>query len=413
MRLSRLTDESKRIPEEHLILWLLEKGKILQDAGRYAESRQVFSEAENLMEEEYQKPESSVSSGILSVIGGRGQTNYRGSYSERITINIYQALNCLALGEFEEALTYCRKASARQEEAVTRFAKDIEASEKKAQEKQIDLDTIVGMDNLDKAYSNLDSYVSPAYANFENPMATYLRGLLFYYNESDRPSANVDLRKAFAMTPSNSFLKHEIENGAWEKWNPDAKTVYVILECGSAPEREELTLPLPSMVNGVSLLKLPTLRFHEPEVSCLSIVGNDGRVLQSELLASMDSVLATEFEKMTNTLVMTAVLNTVFKETAGQAVARKNKAAGFLAKTVLDAVYEPDLRSWRTIGSQFQIAHLPYPENGTLELSVLDKANRVHKKQTVTLPPSGSAVVYARSLSVDNLAYYSTALPEK
>ena len=87
------------------LLFLLEKGMVLHRNGQYQESVAVFEEAKSLWEELYT---ASLSKITASWVVNDYALPYRGEDFERIMMNIFQALNFAALGDFESALVEAR-----------------------------------------------------------------------------------------------------------------------------------------------------------------------------------------------------------------------------------------------------------------------------------------------------------------
>jgi uncharacterized protein len=92
--------------KKNRVLYLLDKGTILHQAGRYAESNKVFTEAEAVAEE-YWKTSITETAGELFV--NADVTSYPGEDFERVHIHIYRALNYLMLNDLESALVEARQ----------------------------------------------------------------------------------------------------------------------------------------------------------------------------------------------------------------------------------------------------------------------------------------------------------------
>jgi len=87
-------------------LYLVEKGTILHYAGRYEESNQVLTEAEELREDLIVP---SITEGTVSLVTSDLARSYGGEDYEDIFINYYKILNYLFLSQFDEALVEARK----------------------------------------------------------------------------------------------------------------------------------------------------------------------------------------------------------------------------------------------------------------------------------------------------------------
>lgn len=96
----------KEYGEKNALLYWLDKGISLHYAGKYQESILCFDKAEKLAEELYTKSITEESSSFLVSDNVR---SYQGEDFEKIFINVFQALNYLFLGNYEDALVEARK----------------------------------------------------------------------------------------------------------------------------------------------------------------------------------------------------------------------------------------------------------------------------------------------------------------
>jgi uncharacterized protein len=88
------------------VLYYLDEGLLAHFAGRYAESNESFFAAERLMEGFYTR---SLSQEAASFLINDNTTAYRGEDFEAALVNMFLALNYVGLGQWEEALVEARK----------------------------------------------------------------------------------------------------------------------------------------------------------------------------------------------------------------------------------------------------------------------------------------------------------------
>lgn len=105
------------------MLAALERGLVLHEAGRYAESNVAFETAERLGDELYG---TSISEGAISLFTNDTQQSYKARPFELAMVPYYRALNYLALGERDGALVEARKASLLLREYIDQTIKGIE-----------------------------------------------------------------------------------------------------------------------------------------------------------------------------------------------------------------------------------------------------------------------------------------------
>lgn len=95
--------------EKNAVLYYLDRGMVLHDAAKYAESDRDLETAENRMEELFTK---SVSRGAATFLLSDNTTKYAGEVFERALMNTVRALNYVFLDKPEDALVEARKVTA-------------------------------------------------------------------------------------------------------------------------------------------------------------------------------------------------------------------------------------------------------------------------------------------------------------
>lgn len=93
---------------EEDVLYLLERGLLLHYTGAHAASNELFERAEILAEDLYTK---SISRELASLVTSDLVLEYVPKPFEQVLINYFRALNYMFLGQKEDALVECRKAS--------------------------------------------------------------------------------------------------------------------------------------------------------------------------------------------------------------------------------------------------------------------------------------------------------------
>jgi len=384
------------------VIWLLEQGKILQDAGRFAASDAAFARADERMRAFDLQAEISVTGEIGGVLTTQELRSYRGRGWEKILLETYRALNQLALGELEQALVFCRRAFVRQAEAVEAHGREIERSRSAARDNGIDPGEVMGQAEVRAQLAAVETRVNPAYADYANPLASWLVALLAWI-DGDATGAAVDMRKAAAMAPENGYvaeLLDEIERG--EPPGGESGRVYVVLENGLAPMRVEEGIGIITR-NGYSALVLPALVFHPPQAAALSLGGEGGRE-RTVLLADVSAIVATDFKGQFPGIVLRTLASVVLKEVATKQVREEHEGLGFVLGSIWKAATSgADIRTWQTPGAEFQVAHCARPPDGLLVVSLIDSWGGRHLRREVALPPAPVVLVLARSVGLTSL----------
>lgn len=382
------------------VLFMLESAKVLQDAGRYRQSSRMFDRASSRLEQFDLKASVSVSEEFRSTVGTQASREYRGTDYDRILLEVYEVLNYLAVDDFGEAMVHVRRAYRRQSEAVARNAEAIKEREENPDKKQ----KAVFDSEQYKAYeSEIDSLATDAYSDFVNPLATFLSAVLLR-EEGTNSNALVDLRKLIKMLPGNSYLPPLLEEFEADA-TPVANRFYVIFENGLAPSRQEWSLTLPTP-NGLSRVAVPILRTNKTTVKGLRITARDGSFeIETEHAASMDSIVASDFKVHLPALIWRTVLAQIAKEGTTYALA-KNDDSGlvlFFASLFKVATAGADLRTWRTPGSEFQIAYGQVPEDGQLSLDLITDSGVLRGNAFVTLPRARTHFIFIRNPRLSNI----------
>ena len=400
--------EERRSSARDGVIWLLEQGKVLQDAGRFEASERAFARADRRMRAFDHEAEISVSDEAAGLMAGAQQRAYRGRGWEKILLEVYRSLNALALGDLEEALVFSRRAFVRQGEAVAAGSDEIRAARRAARAQGVDPRAILGQERVQALDERVATRVTPAYADYANPMASFLAALLAWI-DGDESGALVDLRKAAAMVPDHPTLEPllaELEARAPAS-GADARVV-VILEAGLAPVIAEDSVTVYSR-NGWSRLALPILSFHEREIAALS-VESPGASVRTVALADVDAIVSADFQRRLPGIVLRAVTAAILKEVATTKLRHERGDWGAVLGSVWKiATASVDTRTWRTVGAQFQIAHLERPAAGILTLAALDRNGGRHLVHEVELPESPVVILLVRCPNL--LSLQSHALP--
>lgn len=390
------------------LLFRLEAGKALLDAGRYDESSAMFDRAAELVTRFDYQADISVTEEAETLLLDESYRDYRGTSYDRIQLEVYETLNYLGRNDLEEAAVHMRKAFARQAEAVSRNSQEIAAQEKQASSKGVNREQVLGDPGFTAMEAELDTLASPAYADYVNPCASLLSALL-QREQGDTANALVDLRKVLGMIPNNRYLGPLLEEFEASP-KPAEGRVYVLFERGMAPSLEEFRLTLYTYQQGVSTFAVPRLVPSPSASSTLRIEApSTGLKLTTEHLASIESIVATDFKSRLPGIVLRALISLIAKE-VGTAQINRDSPEGelvFLAANIWKiATSQTDLRTWRTMGSEYQLAVLESPDDGKLTLSLVDPRGGQHLSTEVELPMARTTLLYVRSPSLTGLGVH-------
>lgn len=379
-------------------LWLLEEAKCGQDDLRAPESAKGFLEASEFadrLDREWDR--TTVGEEVAAAAVNQTVRTWRGSYAERIQAENQRAIANLLAGDLAAASVSVRRGIERQKDAEVDHAKRISEVRKQIEGKG---GTAAVKDALQSQGVDLDA----ASGLVLNPEASFLDWLVQSASGdgNDRQRADTSLRRAIAMAPGCTGLPRLLERNPYDAAREGFPQVIVVLETGSGPWLEQFTIPLVTPWLGLTAIPLPVFKSAPPPVACLAITTPEGPV-RTETLADLNAVWKGDYDGQLPEVILRTAVSVAAKEAATYAAyeaVRSSDAAqiGVLIAASLykAAVAKADLRSWRSIPAAVQVAAVPRPADGTLELT---EEGGWNARFRVELPPGGVVLVWVRSVA--------------
>jgi len=364
------------------LLWRLEAGKALQDAGRIEESEEHFRAADVRMREFDSEPTIRVGGEIGGLLTNPAARAYRGTEYDRILLECYRTWNQLSLGDLSEALVHSRRAFVRQSEALERNANRIASEKRAASSHGVEIADLVQGTRFEEAVAPTRTRADPSYADWVNPYATWLAGVLQWI-EGDYDGSEVDLRKLVGMLPSNAgaaALLAEVEGGAVAQVQGMTR-VFVIHEAGDAPSRYSQSLVIETLRFGLTPIVFPVLGYERVQPGSLDITDTSGALLTTtETVADIEAIVANDYEKRLGGVVLRAFLSVIVKEAATQALEEadekedgENDGWGFLVGNLYKVISAGcDTRTWRSPSARIEVAQFLLPEGQIAQLHLRD-----------------------------------------
>jgi len=330
---------------------------------------------------------------------------YVGEEYDGIMVNTYKALNFMALGENELARVEFNRALDRQRRAKENFTREIaklkdEIEQEQEKEKSPVKESIENpkvKELIADRYPSL--YEFKAYPDFVNPFTTYIAGV--YFNlVGDHSKAATLLKESYGMVTDNEYIAQDMSSteqildGRGELKD----TVWVIFENGMGPIKEEFRIDIPLFVATDKVkyvgIALPKLTFREQAYPYLSIK-TAGHNYKTQLVADMDRVVQTEFNKDFKGILTRAIISSTAKAVAQYVLEEEGSSSSAMA-SVFVAVYSfattaADVRIWTTLPKDFQVARLPMPGD---RLVTIEPPGG--KPFQVEIPTCKNALVYVR-----------------
>jgi hypothetical protein len=384
------------------LLWLMEEGKMAHDAGRFAEAGATLREASLLADRfDLEWSKTSLGEELGSVAVNDTLRVFRGSYADRIAIEAARMTAALCQGDPLQAMVAARRAIERQRDAEVEQAKRIAEVDREIGKRggNAAVDSILRRQGVD---------LTQAYAAYLNPYASWLSGMIQSStgDGNDRQRGDTDLRRALAMMPLNATLKAQVERNPYDDARNGAPQVVVVFENGLAPKLEQITIPLITPWLGLSTIPLPKqVRIGRP-AQAAEVRGGDV-VVRTETLADYDAIWEQDFKQRLPETILRTVLMVAAKEAATFAATEPLRqrrrggsdgaAVGEIAVLIAASAYkyftnQSDLRTWRSIPAEVQIAQLPRPQSGVVEVGVVGGV-----RTPVALPDAPVVLVWMRS----------------
>lgn len=372
------------------LLALLEQGCALRAAGQLQASTQAFDAADTMFAQFDEKAKVRVGREAFAAVTNLAMIDYEGYGYDRIMMNAYKALNYMQLGQMDNARVELRRLGVAQQRSAQRYAAKIENAERARRQKDasVGFDVARTMDDpkfqkeLEQHYADLPDL--HAHAVYANPFAEYLQGLFFLYagDAEDREIGRTALRNAGGMV-NNPYVKQDAARAEQVAATGRVQPMtYVIFETGLAPMRDQFKVTLYMVFNGRLVdfhAAFPFLRKQEGAIPYLSVHAARGEY-RTAVLADMDRIVGQEFKNelpavVTRTLIAASV-KAAASYAAREAARRQNRGGLGEALAIIGTVVyqevmnQADLRTWRTLPKQVQVAALPTPPDRRINLAM-------------------------------------------
>lgn len=367
------------------VIWRLEHATALRAAGRYQESNQAFEQAEARMAEYSNRAKVRVATEAMATMTTPANLPYEGRAYDRIMAATYRALNYLALGQPDNARPALLKAYHYQQDAVAENTRRIERAQQDAAGSS-HADTLQRTRENPQFQNTLGSLYSKntalrPYSDYVNPFTVWLDGAFFLATAkdlSDLERARKSLERALAFNPNHAALRADLE--ACERrlrGAPPEPVTYVVLETGRAAIRQQVRIDIPIIFANVSYLGTawPVLEPQQGHLLTLAINTGTHR-LNTAPVASLDSIIARDFEDEKPAIITRTLVSTLAKGAAAfaanEAASQQDQGLGAIVRIATLAyqasVNIADTRSWTTLPKEFQMARFPTPANRRIEI---------------------------------------------
>jgi hypothetical protein len=389
------------------LLYLLDMGIIHHYAGDYEKSNEFLEQAERTMEELYT---ASISRAALSMMLNDNVLDYRGEDYEDIYVNVFKALNYIALGQNEEALVEIRRIDIKLQLLTDKYGRMEEA-----------------MNQFKDRH--IDFKAQPV--DFHNDALGRYLGALLYFYDGKYDDARIEVEnyhRALAAQPQ-IYVQPALDLSLSAL---DTSLLHIVAFTGPAPEKVPINFRVHTGKNHILVFPehrgerfaerfaweditegyyfkfaLPELKRKTSEVKFIEVYGNGEYLGTLQPVEDLSRVAEVTFEKHKSLIYLKSIVRTVLKGIAGQKAKEKfaeeeepedseketkdkkkdqadedkkeekksgkSKFAKWLFSAAVDIVTEiseqADLRTWRTMPGATHAGYFPLAE-GTYDLNI-------------------------------------------
>jgi len=306
-------------------------------------------------------------------------------------LNHYQALNFLAKKNLEGAGVEVRRANHEQEEALRRFASEIEAAQNDAAEKHFGSTSQSVVSN---SYAQMDEVAGKVKNSFQNAYTFYLSGCIYELLEQPN-DAYIDYKKALEIYPENRVVQQDVIRLATtlnmaedlvelqarfgtdhRAGNPGAEDgeLLVLFEDGLAPQKQEVKVALPIRDTGLVSIAFPIYKAQgTPQLPLRGSV-DDLFPGSTETICDIRALAVKALQEKAPIIATRQLIRALAKGASSHAAKKQFGDLGNLGMNVLNyATEHADLRSWLTLPANAQILRVALPAGRHRIVARLDR----------------------------------------
>lgn len=360
------------------LLYLMERGTLLQLQGDYRASNAAFEEADRLTEELYTK---SITAGALSFLVNDGVVAYVGADYEAVYLNYYKALNYLALGDLEAA-----GVEARRVDEKLRYFSDLYAGKTVFRE-----DAFLRM---------LTGLIYQALGDHNNAFIAYRLAWNSYQTNREIyqvPVPEVLWSLLVTAADNTSLLRERDEFRATAQARgievkPLETFAVVLINNGNIPVKRERMALFPSGQGFPIKLALPTFVSRGGGASEVTST-IEGRLYRAEPVENLEAIAFKSLDDEIGRVLVKAIARAVAKETAARQFDNKGESpAGLLLRMVNLITERADLRSWVGLPREVRMLVVPVA-SGTERVTLKQDGRPLELELALPASPIGFGFV--------------------
>ena len=394
------------------ILYMMERGRVsflAQDFGSSVKDFDIVIEAMEANEEKAKITARGVLGQSASLLSNENAIPYAGEGYERVFVHHYQALNYLFKNNLEAAGVEVRRANIEQQLALRKYEEEVDQALEGQREKSI----LESNKSYIEKYEAMSKVAASVKNSFQNAYTFYVSGLI-YEARGEFNNALIDYKKALEIYPDNKYLIAEVARLAKRlnfvddynkvktkaipnlanELNENEGKVVILYEYGYVPQKQEVQIPF-SFDFQLQNLTLPTYMGGQGASPKLSVSNNGRNMAKTEPIVNVAALAAKALHEKIPTNVVRQLSRMVLRQKAKTSM--DDSLLGAVVNIGHFLLNRADLRSWLTLPSVAQIAHLPVKAGKQeLVLSVAGKQETV----PVSIRSGRTSIIYVHY--VDN-----------
>lgn len=439
------------------LCFLFDGGTVRHTQGAWDQSIQEFEAAKQKMGGFDDRAKVSASD-ILETAGSflvnEKTIPYKGEGFERVLLPCYQARNYFMRGDQEGALVEARRCLFQQGLVKDLYEEELRQAREQAAKKQAEVpgvDTGSFFSTIKQQAAIDPSYLSQPQSVYQIAFVDYVTAIMLEIDR-DYENAGIFYRKVLASVPTSKTAQQDLArvemlSGDIEGLNEvkskygvepapkDYGSVVVLFDCGEAPKKEQLSIPFPTGQYGFMRIAFPLYKKSNNPAGGLTVNIGGGQA-RTDLLSSVEQIAFRYFNDRIPLLVAKAIIRVLAKiaiEKTTTAVAskaeRENRrdkrkkrggkrdatadALGQLFKigvavttsAILTWTEQADLRAWRTLPQNFQVARIYLPAGRyPVNLSLLSNTGGTLSQKgigSITIKAGKTEILNVRSIGRD------------
>lgn len=354
------SDAAKR--QRDRVVYLMDRGMLLQLAGKFMESNKALEEADRLAEELYT---TSLSKQAASLVTNETVLDYEGEDFERVLINFYKAVNYFRMGDEDDAMVECRQVDNKLNVYNSKYEK------KNVYREDAFVRYLIGI------IFESQGEVNDAFISYRKALKIYQTDYMKNYGVAVPPSLPEDLIRtgeALGFTDEvERFRKQFPQVHAMPlKDRKKMGEVVFLFANGMAPHKTEYFIESIVPADGYHLkIAFPRFEKTPPEVDHV-VVAEDGQVYPTALAEPIDAIAVKNLEDRIGRIQAKAIARAVTKYLASRGTREAGKRTGgalggvlSLAGTAMEVAgnvtEHADTRSWGTLPAEIELARFALP----------------------------------------------------